>query len=63
MGTLGFIILIVAFAAVLIRVTRAGDSHGVIAALIIYGTIAVVFVIGLYELYSYIHEHVKIMWQ
>ncbi len=63
MSALGFIILIVAFAIVLIIATRAGDSHGVIAAFIIYGTIAVVFVIGLYELYSYIHEHVKIIWQ
>jgi len=62
MGAFGFISLVVVFAIVLICLTRGGDSHGVIAALIIYGTIAVVAIIGLYELYSYIHNHIGIVW-
>jgi hypothetical protein len=62
MGTVIFLGLLIIGGIILIALTRSADGHGVIAALIIYGILAIIVTIGVYELVLWLIENVSIVW-
>jgi hypothetical protein len=62
MSTVIFLGLLIVGGVILIALTRGGDPHGVLAALIIYGVISICAIIGIYELVCWLLDNASIVW-
>ena len=62
MSPLMFIGLVVVLAVVIIALTRSIDTHGVLAGIVVYGTIIVGLIIGVYEGSRWLWDHVRVTW-